>query len=96
MPTINKVAKPGLTRTEPAGLREARKRIRLLEQNNEAQRRAARYLLLTVVPGQDSRLVTELAAAGIPVRWKSRVLKLSGWPHCQWQASPIALGEVGV
>ena len=37
-------AKPGTTATENAELREARKRIRLLEQENEVLRRAAAYL----------------------------------------------------
>lgn len=36
--------KPGVTSTENAELRKARKRIRLLEQENEALRRAAAYL----------------------------------------------------
>ncbi|GAB3086061.1 transposase [Nocardioides zeae] len=37
-------AKPGITSTENAELREARKKIRLLEQENEVLRRAAAYL----------------------------------------------------
>lgn len=36
--------KPGVTSTENAELREARKKIRLLEQENEVLRRAAAYL----------------------------------------------------
>ena len=36
--------KPGITSTENAELREARKKIRLLEQENEVLRRAAAYL----------------------------------------------------
>lgn len=36
--------KPGVTAAESAELREARKRIRLLEQENEVLRRAAAYL----------------------------------------------------
>ena len=37
-------SKPGQSRTEVAELSEARKRIRLLEQENEVLRRAAAYL----------------------------------------------------
>lgn len=36
--------RPGVTSTENAELREARKKIRLLEQENEVLRRAAAYL----------------------------------------------------
>lgn len=36
--------KPGVTSTENAELREAKKKIRLLEQENEVLRRAAAYL----------------------------------------------------
>ena len=46
--------KPGQTRTEAAELREARKRIRLLEQENEVLRRATAYLSQANLPGQCS------------------------------------------
>ena len=46
---IDEGTKPGLPRVEGAELREARKRIRLLEQENEVLRRAAAYL-----PGKGS------------------------------------------
>jgi transposase len=42
--------KPGTTSTEAAELREARKRIRLLEQENEVLRRAAAYLSQGAIP----------------------------------------------
>jgi transposase-like protein len=42
--------KPGVTSTEQAELREARKRIRLLEQENEVLRRAAAYLSQGALP----------------------------------------------
>ena len=45
---------PGVTRTESAELREARKRIRLLEQENEVLRRAAAYLSQANLPGKGS------------------------------------------
>ena len=47
-------AKPGATRTENVELREARKRIRLLEQENEVLRRAAAYLSQANLPGKGS------------------------------------------
>ena len=47
-------ARPGQTRAECAELRETRKRIRLLEQENEALRRAAAYLSQANLPGKGS------------------------------------------
>ena len=47
-------AKPGTAGSESAELREARKRIRLLEQENEVLRRAAAYLSQAHLPGKGS------------------------------------------
>ncbi len=47
-------SRPGQPRTESAELREARKRIRLLEQENEVLRRAAAYLSQANLPGKGS------------------------------------------
>ena len=44
--------KPGPTAGEMAELREAKKRIRLLEQENEVLRRAAAYLSQANLPGK--------------------------------------------
>lgn len=44
--------KPGTTTAENAELREAKKRIRLLEQENEVLRRAAAYLSQANLPGK--------------------------------------------
>ncbi len=44
--------KPRTTAAENADLREARKRIRLLEQENEVLRRAAAYLSQANLPGK--------------------------------------------
>ena len=47
-------ARPGVGRTESAELGEARRRIRLLEQENEVLRRAAAYLSQANLPGKGS------------------------------------------
>ena len=47
-------ARTGARRTDNAELREARKRIRLLEQENEVLRRAAAYLSQANLPGKGS------------------------------------------
>ncbi|OBJ86640.1 transposase [Mycobacterium asiaticum] len=45
-------AKQGRTTSEAAELREARRRIKLLEQENEVLRRAAAYLSQSNLPGK--------------------------------------------
>jgi hypothetical protein len=47
-------ARPGFSRAEGAGLRDARKWIRLLEQENEVLRRAAAHLSQANLPGKGS------------------------------------------
>ncbi|PDQ34696.1 MAG: transposase [Candidatus Lumbricidophila eiseniae] len=49
---IDEGARPGQTRTESVELREARERVRLLEQGNEVFRWAAGYLLQANLPGK--------------------------------------------
>ena len=44
--------RPGVTQAEHEQLREAKKRIRLLEQENEVLRRAAAYLSQANLPGK--------------------------------------------
>ena len=51
---IDEGAKPGVTRNDSAELREARKRITLLEQENEVLRRATAYLSQANLPGKGS------------------------------------------
>lgn len=46
--------RPGVTLSDSADLREARRRIRLLEQENEVLRRAAAYLSQAQLPGKGS------------------------------------------
>ncbi len=47
-------ARPGVTRAEQAETRDLRKRVRLLEQDNEVLRRAAAYLSQANLPGKGS------------------------------------------
>jgi transposase len=44
--------KPGVSRSDSAELREARRRIKLLEQENEVLRRATAYLSQANLPGK--------------------------------------------
>lgn len=46
--------RPGMTTSDSAELREARRRIKLLEQENEVLRRAAAYLSQANLPGKGS------------------------------------------
>lgn len=45
-------AKPGVTKTESAELRELKRRNKLLEQENEVLRRAAAYFAQAHLPGK--------------------------------------------
>ena len=47
-------ARPGTTSSDNSELREARRRIKLLEQENEVLRRAAAYLSQANLPGKGS------------------------------------------
>ena len=51
---IDNGKKPGLSQAAATGTRELRKRIRLLEQENEVLRRAAAYLSQANLPGKGS------------------------------------------
>ena len=51
---IDESAKPGKSTGDLAELREARRRIKLLEQENEVLRRAAAYLSQANLPGKGS------------------------------------------
>ena len=59
--------RPGQSRTESVEVQEVRKRIRLLEQENEVLRRAAAYLRGESAGKGFNPLVKELAADRIPV-----------------------------
>ncbi|WP_374726927.1 IS3 family transposase [Promicromonospora iranensis] len=87
-------ARPGVTSAESAELREARRKIRLLEQENEVLRRAAAYLSQAQLPKMMYPLVKELADAGIPVTVTCRVLKLARQPYYRWLAAPVTRREL--
>ncbi|MEY8657328.1 IS3 family transposase [Brachybacterium paraconglomeratum] len=87
-------ASPGTTREDSAELRDARKRIRLLEQENEVLRRAAAYLSQANLPKRPYPLVSELAVDGIPVAVSLRVLKLSRQPYYRWRKQQVTPSEL--
>ncbi|MBE9616147.1 IS3 family transposase [Mycolicibacterium smegmatis] len=91
---IDEGAKPGKSTGESAELREARRRIKLLEQENEVLRRATAYLSQANLPKRLYPLVSELAADGIPVAVTCRVLKLARQPYYRWRANPITDAEI--
>ncbi|WP_191281339.1 IS3 family transposase, partial [Nocardioides flavus (ex Wang et al. 2016)] len=86
--------KPGTTAAENAELREAKKRIRLLEQENEVLRRAAAYLSQANLPKMMYPLVRELAVDGILVTVTCRVLKIARQPYYRWLQSPVTEAEL--
>ncbi|MGO2313185.1 MAG: IS3 family transposase [Brachybacterium tyrofermentans] len=91
---IDDGSRPGKTREDSTELREARKKIRLLEQENEVLRRAAAYLSQANLPKRFYPLVSELAADGIPVAVSLRVLKLSRQPYYRWRHQQVTKAEV--
>ncbi|WP_434589840.1 IS3 family transposase [Brevibacterium sp. 1718] len=86
--------RPGKTREDSTELRDARKRIRLLEQENEVLRRAAAYLSQANLPKRFYPLVSELAAGGVPVAVSLRVLKLSRQPYYRWLKHQVTESEL--
>ncbi|MGW1986257.1 IS3 family transposase [Streptomyces collinus] len=87
---IDEGSKPGVTSQESAELREARRRIKLLEQENEVLRRVAAYLSQAHLPKRIYPLVKELAVDGVPVTVTCRVLKLARQPYYRWLVKPVA------
>ncbi|WP_434743728.1 IS3 family transposase [Micromonospora sp. SH-82] len=85
--------RPGVSGSDSAELREARKRIKLLEQENEVLRRAAAYLSQANLPKWLYPLVSELAADGIPVAVTCRVLKIARQPYYRWRARRVTDAE---
>ncbi|MFJ8150593.1 IS3 family transposase [Streptomyces sp. NPDC096048] len=87
-------ARPATASGESAELREARRRIRLLEQENEVLRRAAAYLSQANLPKMMYPLVRELAAAAAPRRVTCRVLGLARRPYYRWLDRPVTDAEM--
>ncbi|WP_407657413.1 IS3 family transposase [Luteimicrobium xylanilyticum] len=87
-------ARPGVTASESAELREARRRVRLLEQENEVLRRAAAYFAQAHLPKMSYPLVRELAADGILVTVTCRVLDLARQPYYRWLAQPVTARDL--
>ncbi|WP_237083916.1 IS3 family transposase, partial [Mycobacteroides abscessus] len=90
---IDEGTKPGKSTGESAELRDARRRIKLLEQENEVLRRATAYLSQANLPKRVYPLVSELADDGVPVAVTCRVLKLARQPYYRWRANPITDAE---
>ncbi|MGE0307232.1 MAG: IS3 family transposase [Acidimicrobiia bacterium] len=86
--------RPGPTTAELVELRDAKRRIRLLEQENEVLRRAAAYLSQANLPKMKFPLVRELAVDGIPVTVTCRVLKLCRAQYYRWLDMPITDAEL--
>ncbi|MGV4891808.1 IS3 family transposase [Streptomyces viridosporus] len=90
-------ARPATASGESTELREARKRIRLPEQENEVLRRAAAYLSQASLPKMMYPLVRELAAADaphrVPVAVTCRVLGPARQPYYRWLACPVTDAE---
>ncbi|MDT0187846.1 IS3 family transposase [Microbacterium sp. ARD31] len=83
---------------ESDALREANKRIKLLEQENEVLRRAAAYLSQANLPKMMYPLVRELAAKDAPLRMPvavtCRVLKITRQPYYRWLKCPVTNAEL--
>ncbi|WP_085981294.1 IS3 family transposase [Salinispora vitiensis] len=91
---IDAGTKPGVSGSESVELREARKRIRLLEQENEVLRRAAAYLSQAHLPKGLYPLVSELSADGIPVAVTCRVLNIARQPYYRWRVRRVTDAEL--
>ncbi|MBU8793898.1 IS3 family transposase [Micrococcus luteus] len=85
---------PATTKAEAEEIRAARRRIRLLDQENEVLRRAAAYLSQANLPKMMYPLVSEIAADGVPVAVSLRVLKLARQPYYRGREKPITTSEV--
>ncbi|WIB34387.1 IS3 family transposase [Curtobacterium sp. MCSS17_005] len=86
---VGVAAVPSAKAVDQAELRDAQKRIRLLEQENEILRRAAAYFAQSPTPKMIYPLVLELADGGVPVAVACRVLGFSKQAFYRWRADPV-------
>ncbi|MFE9172795.1 transposase [Streptomyces kebangsaanensis] len=86
---IDDGVKPGTTSQENAEPRQARRRIKLLEQENGVLRRAAAHLPQATAGKRIYPFVKEPAADGLPVAVTCRVLQLAGQPCCRRPGRPV-------
>ncbi|MER7031942.1 IS3 family transposase [Streptomyces albidoflavus] len=91
---IDDGVKPGTTGQESVELREARRRIKLLEQENEVSAAGGGVSVAGEPAGKRIYpLVKELAAGGVPVTVACRVLKLARQPYYRWLGAPVTGAE---
>ena len=84
--------KSGAASDDAAKLREANKRIRLLEQEAEVMRRAVAYLSRDINPKNDVPAGPRAdwdAPIRVPVAVSCRVLNFSRQAYYQWAANPV-------
>jgi transposase-like protein len=82
--------RPALSDDDLAENSVLRKRVKLLEQENEVLRRAAAYLSQAKPAGKMMYpLVRELAEDGIPVTVTCRALNLARQPYYRWLNQPV-------
>ncbi|MFI7347281.1 hypothetical protein ACIBSR_13565 [Streptomyces sp. NPDC049936] len=87
---IDDGTKPGTTSQESAELQQARRRIKLPEQETEVLRRAAAICRRLICRERHlSAREGELAGDGMPDTVTCRVLKLARQPHYRWLDKPV-------
>nr|WP_324199109.1 IS3 family transposase [Nocardia amamiensis] len=91
---VDEGTKPGTSTSESAELRAAKRRIRLLEQENEVLKRRRLFRAGEPAGKMIYPLVRELADDGIPVTVTCRVLKLARQPYYRWLAEPVTAAEL--
>lgn len=89
--------RPGVTAADQLELREARERIRLLEQENEVLRRAAAYLSQVNLPGKQSsrssvRWLRPAPQSGCRSRWRAGFWADQPRGTTKWLRTPVSRG----